>query len=468
MSNINFLKITAKILALSLLNFCAVNAAALDILQATRSNGDLSFYLDTAGFRSSFGQTLQEFYYQIPLAQLEFCESEQGYKDTVYTKIDLFDSLEQNVYSDSSIIPLLVNELSSVQNRYLPDQFELLLNPGEYRLNFVMTERGGQRSGQVSLPFTAREFKTEHLVQSDIQFSSEIRQDTTESKFVKNGLKVVPNPSRVYDFSLPMLYFYCEIYNLSYAGKTDTSSHTYQIKYDILTPLGDIAKSLPAKLKKKPGSSSVEVGAVYVGTLPDTLYQLRLSLLDNDTGIKSSATGVFRLLPLQLATGPQNEAVVAIQNMSDEEIQKHLRQLKYILTRDEMNLMSGLGADRLRAAIANYWFSVDPSPQTPQNEFWREFMGRIELANKKFAAGFEEGWLTDRGRIMIKYGIPDNINRHPMTVHSVPYVEWFYYREEGMKFIFADEEGFNRYRLIYSSDERELTDPNWSQIINAF
>ena len=466
MKNEKFNRLISFVWILISVSICYSTATELE--HAAKSNGNLIFYLDTAGFRSSIGQTFQEFYYQIPLSQLEFLETEQGYVDTVYVNIIIFDSLDQKVYSDSSMIPVMANELASVEESYLPDQFDLIVEPGQYRVEMTMTESNGEKSGHVSLPFTVRNFTYTRLFSSDIQFCSNIQPDTADSKFVKNNLLVLPNPSRVYSFSFPMLYFYCEIYNLFNSQTERPASGTYRIEYDILDMYGDVVKTLPSKVKEKPGTSIAEVGAVNVGTLPDTLYQLRITVTDNDSKEKSTTTRAFRIVPLQIPAAPANEAELTIRDMSDEQLSKHFRQLLYILTNDERKILSKLSSDRLRLAIINYWVTNDPTPETPQNEFLRDYMGRIELVNKRFGSGFEKGWKTDRGRIMIKYGVPNDINNHPMAINSVPYIEWIYYRQEGIKFIFADEDGFNRYRLIFSSDERELTDPNWARIIHAY
>ncbi|NOY60863.1 MAG: hypothetical protein GXO75_18295, partial [Calditrichaeota bacterium] len=43
---------------------------------------------------------------------------------------------------------------------------------------------------------------------------------------------------------------------------------------------------------------------------------------------------------------------------------------------------------------------------------------------------------------------------------------WSYYRNKGLKFIFIDEEGFNQYRLIYTNDVNEISDPQWREMIH--
>jgi hypothetical protein len=64
-----------------------------------------------------------------------------------------------------------------------------------------------------------------------------------------------------------------------------------------------------------------------------------------------------------------------------------------------------------------------------------------------------EGWQTDRGRIYISYGEPDEIDDYPYSLSSVPYQEWHYYRDgRYRKFTFVDVNLDGEYRLQYPYD----------------
>src|SRR5208283_367961 len=62
--------------------------------------------------------------------------------------------------------------------------------------------------------------------------------------------------------------------------------------------------------------------------------------------------------------------------------------------------------------IEAFWQRRDPTPDTEENEYKEEHYARIAYANEHFAAGIP-GWKTDRGRIYIMYGKPDEIDAHP-------------------------------------------------------
>ena len=76
------------------------------------------------------------------------------------------------------------------------------------------------------------------------------------------------------------------------------------------------------------------------------------------------------------------------------------------------------------------------------------------------------GWLTDRGRVLMVYGEPDDVERYINQPNQHPYEVWFYnQRQGGVKFIFADLEGHKNYRLIHSELDGEVYDPNYREIL---
>ena len=73
---------------------------------------------------------------------------------------------------------------------------------------------------------------------------------------------------------------------------------------------------------------------------------------------------------------------------------------------------SSLNTDEEREQfIEQFWLRRDPTPDTEENEFKEEHYRRIAYANEHFASGIP-GWKTDRGRIYITFGPPDEIEAH--------------------------------------------------------
>ena len=102
----------------------------------------------------------------------------------------------------------------------------------------------------------------------------------------------------------------------------------------------------------------------------------------------------------------QREMESAYKHWVDEEV-------PYIITPEERAAWKKLATDDEREQfIEAFWERRNPNPGTGENEFKEEYYRRIAYANEHFTSGIP-GWRTDRGRIYIMYGPPDEIDSHP-------------------------------------------------------
>jgi GWxTD domain-containing protein len=117
----------------------------------------------------------------------------------------------------------------------------------------------------------------------------------------------------------------------------------------------------------------------------------------------------------------------------------------WIITDEERAAFKQLSNDEERDNfIEAFWQRRDPTPDTEENEYKEEHYQRIAYANEHFAAGVA-GWRTDRGRIYIVYGKPDEIDSHPSggsyerpmeegggQTSTFPFEDWRYRYIEGI------------------------------------
>jgi len=117
----------------------------------------------------------------------------------------------------------------------------------------------------------------------------------------------------------------------------------------------------------------------------------------------------------------------------------------YIITDEERKAFKRLSTDDERQQfIEQFWLRRDPTPDTEENEYKEEHYRRIAYANDHYASGIP-GWKTDRGRIYIIYGPPDEIESHPSggtyerpfeegggTTSTYPFEKWRYRYIEGI------------------------------------
>lgn len=142
--------------------------------------------------------------------------------------------------------------------------------------------------------------------------------------------------------------------------------------------------------------------------------------------------------------------------------------LVYIMRGDERGVYASLSTAERRVFLRRFWEVRDPTPGTPENEAMAEFYDRVAIANRDFregGAGSVAGWRTDRGRVLIMHGVPDEALRQPQPAETSPYEAWKYTRGRPLKFVFVDLSRFGHYALVWTNDVREVIRPNWRMLL---
>src|SRR6201989_750605 len=148
------------------------------------------------------------------------------------------------------------------------------------------------------------------------------------------------------------------------------------------------------------------------------------------------------------------------------------KDVAYIITDEERKAFKKLETDDEREHfIEEFWRRRDPDPDTDENEFKEEYYERIAYANEHYTSGIP-GWKTDRGRVYIMYGKPDELETHPSggtydrpsyegggTTSTYPFETWFYRYlpgiGSGIEIEFVDPTGSGEYRIARSPDEKD-------------
>ena len=125
----------------------------------------------------------------------------------------------------------------------------------------------------------------------------------------------------------------------------------------------------------------------------------------------------------------------------------------YIIKGDERSRYLALKTEQEREQfIGQFWERRDPTPGTAANETKEEHYRRIANANQKYrAASGTPGWRTDRGRIYISFGPPDELESHPVVGSTPAYDAWRYRMIPGVGkdviMEFVDSSGSGDYRM---------------------
>jgi len=127
----------------------------------------------------------------------------------------------------------------------------------------------------------------------------------------------------------------------------------------------------------------------------------------------------------------------------------------YIISPVEKEVFLKLDSNHERDLfIKAFWKQRDPTPNTEENEYKKEHFRRIEYANQHFSQEVPRaGWKTDRGRIYIILGEPDDIQTFETKSDIDPTEVWFYQGMEdkglpqALQLLFFQDKGHGEYKL---------------------
>ncbi len=435
-----------------------------------QSNFDFEF--DYAQFGYDSTSNYIEFYYSFNQASLKVGSENSHANLQGLLKIFILNSQTKDTVIHNQWRVKHDIDTSQFNNQVLVGTLGFIVPAGIYDCEFTGSDLNNPemfRNIKEQLKVTPYLNKT--LSISDIQLASKMIQgsENTTSIFYKNTYEVIPIPNVVFGKSQPALFFYTEVYNLqSHLLKSD------QIKMAqmIYNSRGKLIKE-KFKYLSKNANTRVEVGSHILSTYPTDTYTLVIALIDslNNTGV-STAKKFFVYNPdiivvdtFEVSSTPVLSSTFG--SMSEEELDDLFAKSKYVASETEIDKYKRITTlDGKREFMFEFWKAKDENSSTPENEFYRQYIQRVELCNDRYTSMGKAGWKTDRGRIFLLYGDPTEIERYPNQLETRPYEIWQYTEiEGGVYFIFADLTGFSDYTLINSTKRGELRDDNWSRRI---
>jgi len=394
------------------------------------------FFVDYACFLKEDDTQYLEVYYQIANDQLRFQKKGGYYVASFEVEVSLFSEngeLINGEYFSEDLIAQSFEE-TRLKSQILIKTLKIpKVAPGRYRLVVTIRDLDSQEVGNYSKWIKIRDYR------KDRGFSISDRVFGMRVDYQNNQRVIRPNPSRIYSDFQPNLILYFELYNHT------ADSQSVHLEVELVSPSGYIRDKIERVIPLRPFNILESHYSFNVSFYPSGTYKVRIKAKGADTPSEKLLVQDYFLVDNSASWVPGN-------------YEKTVEMLKYIATEEELEqLRRAKGEERLQAWV-NFWKSRDPTPGTPENEVMTEYYRRIEYANAHFSGVNKEGWLTDMGRIYIKYGPPDEIERYSFQlfrnprirqsprVQGKPYEYWYYYQLR-RKFYFVDRNGTGEYYL---------------------
>jgi GWxTD domain-containing protein len=418
---------------------------------------------DAARFRGDERSIYVEVYYSFPQAGLLYRADSSVFKGGVDLSV-IVTMRDSIVFGDRWLVPHVLTDTSRLSaGMNLVGVTNFPLGPGDYRLKILGRDRNdASRKDSVVFRLPVRLLEKENVTLSDLQLASSIGAGSKGSPFFKNTLEVIPNVEGVYTQD-QRCYYYVEAYNLL----TGSDRSDYVVKSVVFDAVGRevISREKP---KKRLNESSVIVDNVTAAKLRTGTYTLTLALLDSSRKVLASAGKKFyvynaslgidsTLLSLNASTVANDYATMDEQGMDTE-----FSWARYEASESEKDQYKKLKGDEPKRKFLS--------------DFWRrrplglkeEYLKRVAYTNANHRILGREGYKTDRGRVYIVYGPPDDYDRHPSDSDTRPYEIWTYNSiQGGVIFVFVLRQSGGDYELVHSTHRNELHDENWGRFAST-
>ncbi len=260
-----------------------------DIYIPSFKGDKFDFGYSLVSFRGDNGKSLIEVYHAVPINALTPKREKDYMVATLNGGIFFFDEkwYEVNKKVSKEKINLSLN-LKSEMNYYIIGQNQLEIDPGEYNFAIEFQEEVSKNTGTYrdiiyidSYPFG--EFKV-----SDILLASNILPGDEDSKYTKNGLKIIPNPARLF-YKNQLMHIYFEIYNLMINPEQKTK---FLVEYKVSAESEDkkpimskIISNLGKLVGVKEGRQDITASYEYEGVNPTENINLSIDMSATKFGI---------------------------------------------------------------------------------------------------------------------------------------------------------------------------------------
>ncbi|MBK6766931.1 MAG: GWxTD domain-containing protein [bacterium] len=425
--------------------------------------------VDVVSYYGGNGLTYSEVFIGVPRSALIYSKLTEDSLRATFSIIVSLSSSDTVFLSDTLDAEDVVSAgFAPSQGAFFPYTFRYYLVPGTYGLDASLVQVEGhsirKKDLAISIPAISDSFGL-----SEIALGAEMKFGAEEGSFTRNGIRFVPNPSAFYGSELPMLYYYTECYGLD-TSKAQADSVTL-VRTVRTGDSGTEAKLPSIRRIKKPGASLVIADGFPAYTLKTGTYVLELLVQEENRPDRLSRRKFYVYRPEDISQGYAPELDVAMQQallVSGEDIlntidpDSALDIMSYVMTKQDQRRVRNMEPDGKRRFLIEFWHERDPDDPEAANRYF----ARAAEANHRYSFLNQQGWKTDRGRILIQHGEPDFMDRRYAEAQVPDHEIWHFDRlEGGVLFVFFDRSGFGDLDLVHSTMRGEIYNPDWAKSV---
>ena len=391
--------------------------------------------------------------------------------------IEVVLSLVQNgkiTFADryNLLSPENTDSLAKVPN--FMDQQRISLGEGEFLLSLEIKDLS-QAGEIVKASDTIRiEAMKDSIVFSDIQLIETSEKTDKTGSFIKGGYRLMPHLSDFYPAREEKLTFYSEIYrSLDVLGENNKFLVQYYIEE---AETGKPVETFGGFKRYSSAAVNTILAELDIRNLATGSYKLTTEVRDAENVLKARKTVPFlrhnpyTTIALDKVVEVVTEGSFASRYTNPDSLAEHIRCLSPIGSPRENsfaeNLLKEKNLKNMQQYFLAFWKNRDA--ENP-GKAWEKYFLEVRKVQLTFATSIRKGYTTDRGRVYLQYGPPDNRTQSLREPSAYPYEIWQYYKinnQSNRRFVFYNPDLVtNDFALIHSDALGEIINDQWMFLV---
>ncbi|MGQ0827564.1 MAG: GWxTD domain-containing protein [Bacteroidota bacterium] len=443
---------------------------------------NITAYLTHSAFNTPTNSPYIETYLSVIGNTIKFAKNANG---KYQGAIDIAVAFKQNgeikqakKYTLNS--PEIADTISGFPN--FIDQQRYSLPNGSYEMEITIADK----NQSINKPFSITEpininFLDDRITVSNIQLLESYTKSLSPSPLTKSGFDLVPYVSTFFPENSTRIKLYSEVYNAKkIAGEAQKIVINYFIEsYESKIKLTDYS----AFSKQTANDVNILLAELNIENLPSGNYNVVVEIRDKDNMIQADQRYFIQRKNKQAALSFEDLKSINVSNTfvshykSIDTLSDYIRSLRPISSLMEIqyseNQLQGKKLELMQQYFYNFW----KSRNSLQPELtWLEYSKEVLKVNKEFGTFGLKGYDTDRGRVYLQYGAPNQRNKVDNEPSAYPYEIWQYdvlvdraqeltspnKRQSNRRFIFYNPDLVsNKYVVLHSDARGENYNIRW-------
>lgn len=300
-----------------------------------------------------------------------------------------------------------------------------------------------------------------------------------ENRFSKGGYDILPYHGTYYSADQEKILFYTEIINASKElGKGGKYLLTCYLEN---AATGMLLENFVIRKRMLADDYAVVLSEFPIAALGPGNYNFVVEIRDSLNQYRTkSSIGIDREKLYADINEDTYRTISTLNTWADalpqDSLAEYLHSLRPICEGNEYqyvkNILQENDPSTMRKFIYAFWTNRYPDgPGNPYHSLteFKTYNNLVYFVNEAYSNSVTKGYLTERGRVFLKYGPPNSISDRRMEPSAFPYEIWHYYKlnaQTRVKFVFwCDDASTNDYRLLHSDLRGEIQNRKWEQML---